>query len=98
MYTYRHISYSCISLVILVFATLAAAWQLVTTATLTVSPASPVPSGTLLTLTAAVADTNGPVLHGTVLFYDGRHHAWSAQLVSGAAAIVKSVTFQLIVT
>ncbi len=57
-----------------------------TTTTLAVSPSASVVSGTLVTLTATVADASGPVLHGTVTFYDGTRILANVQLVSTNSA------------
>ncbi len=59
---------------------------IVTTTTLAASPSVSIVSGTLVTLTATVADANGPVLHGTVTFSDGTRILAGVQLVSTNSA------------
>lgn len=57
-----------------------------TTTTLSVSPSSPVTSGSLVTLTASVTNTGGAVLDGSVQFYDGTRLLGSTTLVSTGSA------------
>ncbi len=60
--------------------------QTASTTTLSASPTSPVVSGTMLTLTASVADTNGPVLKGSVTFYDGNLILGTSQMIANGSA------------
>jgi len=60
----------------------AQAAPLATTTTLTVSPPGSGTAQNLVTLTASVSDSNGPVLHGAVTFYNFGQALGTAHLIS----------------